>query len=161
MPLRRGCLRLRSRQCDACRLRRSKVRLLRPVSEHGTSAAPLLLLSAKSLVCIFCSFVNALTTKILHYQLFAVIASLFPSFSLTNSLTNSVFYYICCIHYICCNKLHFSSYWKKFVKFVKLLRKWLNRAVCGLTKCLTKSLTNLTKSLINLTKSLTSLTKSP
>ena len=35
--------------------------------------APLRLASAKSHACIFCSFVNALTTKMLRYQLFAVL----------------------------------------------------------------------------------------
>ena len=60
----------------------AKFAKLRPVQWHGTSAAPLRFSSAKSLVCIFCSFVNALTTKILHYQLFAVSkrsADLLPS----------------------------------------------------------------------------------
>ena len=42
-----------------------------PCRGTGHPPAPLRLASAKSHACIFCSFVNALTTKMLRYQLFA------------------------------------------------------------------------------------------
>jgi hypothetical protein len=56
----------------------AKSATLRPVQKStGHPPASLRLLSAKSHACIFCSFVNALTTKMLRYQLFAVIADRF------------------------------------------------------------------------------------